>query len=160
MDDVLTFEDHLAARFQHSPRLADCVSVVVFQFVISVVSAEAGSHRHFATLMSPPVFHVGEEGRIEHAVPKTLSFQRKCHRARLYYLGFLWRDVEAVFRARQIPPEPSVSIGHVALEPFWAVQLLDATKDVVLVVIDRADNAQRVRAANTHPAVLFGGAGF
>ena len=38
MDDVLAFDDQLAACFQNTVRLADRVPVVIFQFVIAPIA--------------------------------------------------------------------------------------------------------------------------
>lgn len=67
VDDVLAFEDHLAARFQHAIRFADCVVIVFLKLLVSVVAAEARSHCHLAIVLAP-VSHIGQERRIEHHI--------------------------------------------------------------------------------------------
>ena len=84
VDDVLTLEDHLAARFQDAVGFADCPAIVVFEFVVSVVATEARGHRHLAVVFAPAA-HVGQERRVEDAVIQRRRRQRQHLRVGLHY---------------------------------------------------------------------------
>lgn len=124
VDHVLALEDHHPTGLEHSPRFRECSAIVLFQFLISVVAAEAGGHRYLAVVVAS-VLYVGQEGRIEDAVSERVRFQWQHLAIGLDHAFMQRRDVEAVFRTFPAFPECAVSISHVALKSYWTVQQLN-----------------------------------
>ena len=134
VDDILTLEDHLAARFQHAVGFAYCAPVVFFEFVVSVVAPEARGHRHLAVVFAPAA-HVGQERRVEDAVVQRRGRQWQHLRVSVHHTFMQRRDVVAQSRARDAFPEATVPECHVALESIRAVQVHDGVQDFVVGVI-------------------------
>lgn len=63
MDDVLALEHHYPLTLQYASALAQRGSVMVFEFVVGVVTAKAPGHD---AVVFPPLLDVGDERRIEH----------------------------------------------------------------------------------------------